>query len=435
VSEQPGDGSAGIVRSQPPAHGVDDIPFDPLDPRFIADPYPAYARVRETAGAWQRDGDPLWYLTRHADVHAAFRDRRLGVTFSHRYTPDELRLPPGVPVWRDPRWQAFAAFERWELLNLEPPVHTRLRRLVTEAFTPRTVEGMRARLTERARSLLEPGRQAGSIDLAGDYAQTFSLGIICDLIGVAAQDRATIKRLSDETVAMYEPAPSEAQRSASDAAAGEFRTYLLDVLALRRRRPAEDLLTALIDATVDGERLSDDQIVSTAMVLLMAGHEATVNATTNGVAALAAHPEAWQRIRRGEVAPRAAIEEILRFDPPLQWFARWVLDPGVVVGGVEIPVGARVALVLAAANRDPRRWPDADRFDVRRADTSHLTFGGGIHFCLGAPLARLELETTLTELARSEDELRILAPTTRRPTFQFRGYERLTIALGAPDRT
>ncbi len=406
-----------------------EIPFNPVDPRFIANPYPAYERVRESGAVWHPEGDHLWYLTRHADVHSAFRDRRLGTNFLHRYTPEELGLAPGIPVWRDPRWQDFAAFERWELLNLEPPVHTRLRRLVTEAFTPRSIEGLRLDIFGRARALLEPGRQAGSIDLVNDYAQQFSLGIICDLIGVAPADRETIKRLSDDTVAMYEPAPSEAQRIASDTAAGDFRRYLLDVVAIRRRTPAADLLTALLDATVEGERLSDDQIVSTAMVLLMAGHEATVNATTNGIAALAAHPDEWQRIRRGEISPRAAIEEILRFDPPLQWFERWVLDAGFSVDGIEIPVGSRVALVLAAANRDPRRWADPDRFDIRRADAGHLSLGGGIHFCIGAPLARMELEATLTELARTEAELVILPPTVRRPTFQFRGYERLEIAL------
>lgn len=411
--------------------GVDDgeIPFDPVDPRFIANPYPAYARIREATAVWHPDGDHLWYLTRHADVHAAFRDRRLGSNFLHRYTPEELGLAPGIPVWRDPRWEDFAAFERWELLNLEPPVHTRLRRLVTEAFTPRTVEGMRTGIVERARALLAPGREAGSIDLVNDYAQHFSLGIICDLIGVAPQDRETIKRLSDDTVAMYEPAPSEPQRIASNAAAGDFRHYLMDVIVDRRRHPGDDLLTALIDATVDGERLTDDQIVSTAMVLLMAGHEATVNATANGIAALAADPDQWRLIRRGEVTPRAALEEMLRFDPPLQWFERWVLDEGFRVGDVEIPVGGRVALVLAAANRDPRKYEQPDRFDIRRADTNHLSFGGGIHFCIGAPLARLELETTLTELARSEEELIVIPPTVRRPTFQFRGYERLEIAL------
>jgi unspecific monooxygenase len=409
-----------------------DISFDANDPAFVADPYPAYALVQEATAVWHPPGEHLWYLTRYADVHAAFRDRRLGTNFLHRYTPEELGLAPGIPVWRDPRWIDFATFERWELLNLEPPVHTRLRRLVTEAFTPRTVEGMRTSIEERARALLQPGRAAGSIDLVDDYAQHFSIGIICDLIGVAASDRETIKRLSDDTIRMYEPAPSDEQQAASNAAAGDFRRYLLDVVGERRRRPAPDLLSALIDATVEGERLTDDQIVSTAMVLLMAGHEATVNATTNGIAALAAHPDQWQRIRGGAVSPRAAIEEILRYDPPLQWFGRWVLDDGFEVDGVPIPRGSRVALVLAAANRDPRKYDDPARFDVRRGDTSHLSFGGGIHFCIGAPLARLELETTLTELARSEAELVIVEPPVRRSTFQFRGYERLVVAMSEP---
>ena len=412
---------------------VDALPsgpvFDPADPEFVSDPYPAYARVRESTAVWHPTGDPLWYLTRFADVHAGFRDRRLGTTFLHRYTPDELGLAPDVPEWRDPRWQDFQAFERWELLNLEPPLHTRLRRLVTEAFTPRTVDGLRSGTEKRARALLAPGREAGSIDLVGDYAQHFSLGIICGLIGVPASDEATILRWSDETVRMYEPAPSEGQQEASDEAAGSFRRYLLDLVTHRRARPADDLLSALLEATVDGERLTDDQIVSTAMVLLMAGHEAAVNATANGIAALAAHADQWRAIRSGQVAPRAAIEEILRFDPPLQWFERWVLDDGFEVDGVAIPVGSRVALVLAAANRDPRRHADPDRFDVGRPDTTHLSLGGGIHFCIGAPLARLELETTLTELARTEAELTILPPAVRRPTFQFRGYDRLVIAL------
>ena len=403
--------------------------IDPADPAFVADPYPAYARVREATPVWHPDGGHLWYLTRFADVHAAFRDRRLGTTFLHRYTPDELGLAPDIPVWRDPRWTDFQSFERWELLNLEPPLHTRLRRLVTEAFTPRTVEGLRAGTEARARSLLEPGRAAGSIDLVGDYAQHFSLGIICALIGVPPTDETMILAWSDATVRMYEPEPSDEQQGLSNDAAGSFRRYLLDVVADRRHAPTDDLLSALVDASVDGERLTDDQIVSTAMVLLMAGHEAAVNATANGIALLAAHPDQWGRIRDGEVTPRAAIEEILRFDPPLQWFERWVLDDGFEVAGVPIPLGSRVALVLAAANRDPRRHPDPERFDVARPDTTHLSLGGGIHFCIGAPLARLELETTLTELARTEAELVVQPPAVRRPTFQFRGYDRLVVAL------
>ncbi len=167
------------------------------------------------------------------------------------------------------------------------------------------------------------------------------------------------------------------------------------------------------------------------MVLLMAGHEATVNATSNGVAALAAHPDQWRLLRTGEASIREAIEEILRFDPPLQWFERWVLDEEVVLGGVPLAPGSRVALVIGAANRDPRRFTEPDRFDIRRTDAAHLSFGGGIHFCIGAPLARLELETTLAELLRTEAELEILPGAARRPTFQFRGWARLPIAIHA----
>jgi cytochrome P450 len=402
--------------------------LDPADPAFAADPYPAYAVAREAAAAFRQPGDHRTYLTRYDDVTAAFRDRRLGTTFLHRYTAEELGLDPGIPAWRDPRWTEFQAFERWELLNLEPPVHTRLRRLVLEAFTPRAVEALRGGIEARAAELLAPAREAGSVDLVA-YGQRFSLGIICDLIGVAPDDRETIKRLSDDTVSMYEPGASDAQRAIANRAAGEFRRYLLDVVRHRRTHPGDDLLAALLEATVDGDRLTDDQVVSTAMVLLMAGHEATVNATSNGVAALAAHPGEWQRIRRGEVPVRRAIEEILRWDPPLQWFERWVLDDGVELGGVEIAKGSRVALVIGAANRDPRRVPDPDRFDVGREDAAHVTFGGGIHFCIGAPLARMELEVTLGELATSEDELELGATPIRRPTFQFRGFERLEVAL------
>jgi len=406
--------------------------LDPSSAGFALDPYPAYAVARESAAVFRQPGDHRYYLTRYDDVHAAFRDRRLGSTFLHRYNPEELRLAPDIPTWRDPRWVDFQAFERWELLNLEPPAHTRLRRLVLEAFTPRAVEGLRTGVADRARVLLQAGRDRGSIELVNDYAQAFSLGIICDLIGISPADRETIKRLSDDTVSMYEPDRSEERQAQANSAAGDFRRYLLDVIAHRRANPRTDLLAALVEATVDGERLSDDQIASTAMVLLMAGHEATVNATANGVAALAAHPDEWRRIRTREVSIRAAIEEILRFDPPLQWFERWVLDEGVEIGDTPLPLGSRVALVIGAANRDPRRFPRPDEFDIARSDTAHLSLGGGIHFCIGAPLARLELETTLTALASTEPAIVVLPGATRRPTFQFRGWERLEIALG-PD--
>ena len=195
--------------------------LEPADPAFARDPYPAYAVARDRGAVFTQPDDPVVYLTRYQDVHAGFRDRRLGSTFLHRYTAEELNLAPGIPRWRDPRWTAFQAFERWELLNLEPPVHTRLRRLVLEAFTPRAVEALRGEVRTRAIGLLAECRERGVVDLAGDYGQRFSLGIICDLIGVAPEDRETIKRLSDDTVSMYEPGCSDEQQALADRAAGE----------------------------------------------------------------------------------------------------------------------------------------------------------------------------------------------------------------------
>ena len=403
--------------------------LDPASPAFAADPYPAYEAARGAGGVYRQPGDHRYYILGHDEVQAGFRDRRMGSTFLHRYTPGELGLAPDIPTWRDPRWAEFQAFERWELLNLEPPVHTRLRRLVLEAFTPRAVERMRAPIGDRASALLAEARERGALEVVGDYAGPFSLGIICDLIGVPREDRDAIKRLSDDTVAMYEPGRSEAVQARANEAAGDFRRFVLDLIRDRRARPGEDLLSGLLGATVDGEHLTDDQVASTAMVLLMAGHEATFNATSNGLAALAAHPDQWRLLQSGAVDVRAAVEEILRYDPPLQWFERWVLDEGVEIAGTPIPLGSRVALVIGAANRDARRFPSADRFDVTRKDTAHLSFGGGIHFCIGAPLARLELETTLRALLASEDELVVLPGARRSPTFQFRGWQRLQLAI------
>ncbi len=242
-----------------------------------------------------------------------------------------------------------------------------------------------------------------------------------------AGDRPALVPLSHRIVAMYEPDPAEARARDANAAAGEMRALMLDLVRERRQRDGDDLLAALCSARVDGEGLTDDQVASTAMVLLMAGHEATVNATTNGIVALAAHPGEWARVVSGEVAPRTAVEEILRYDPPLQLFERWVLDPGVEIDGVALRVGSRVAMLLGSANRDPRRFPEPERFDVERGDASHVAFGGGIHFCLGAPLARLEIETTLGLLAGRLPELRLAEAPVRRGGFQFRGFSRLLL--------
>ena len=280
--------------------------LDPADPGFAADPYPAYAIARDAAAAFQQPGDHRTYLTRYEDVHAGFRDRRLGSTFLHRYTPEELSLPPDVPAWRDPRWTDFQAFERWELLNLEPPVHTRLRRLVLEAFTPRAVEALRtpdrgaradAARTRPGARLGRPRRGLRPGLLAGDRVRPDRRRA-----GRPGHDQAPLGRHRRDV---------RAGRRRGDPVPRERGRGRLPALPARRHRPAAGHAAAttcsprLLEATVDGERLTDEQVASTAMVLLMAGHEATVNATANGVAALAAHPDQWQALRAGRgIGPR-----------------------------------------------------------------------------------------------------------------------------------
>jgi cytochrome P450 len=400
--------------------------FDPSDPTVALDPYPAYAAVREAGPVFYSPPTRLHFITRHADVFAAWRDRRLGSDFGTREGFDATAQP-----WRDGRYPDFARFERWDLIAIEPPDHTRLRRLVLAAFTPRAVEAQRAGIEACVRGAIAVARERGGLDIVRDLAEPLSLGIICDLIGVPAGDQQRVLELSHAVVSMYEPAPPDDQKASANVAAGEFLAYAHDLIRDRRRRPATDLLTSLVEADVEGERLDDDQIASTAMVLLMAGHEASVNAAANGVAAFGRHPDQWQALRAGQVDVEVAVEEVLRWDPPLQYFHRWVLEDGFIVGGaagVPIDRGERVGLMIGAANRDPRRFPDPDTFRIARGETAHLSFGGGIHFCVGASLARLELKLVLEGLVGALPEITILDGAERRPGFQFRGYRRLPVA-------
>jgi cytochrome P450 len=400
------------------------LAFDPSDPGFIADPYPTLSRLRESARVFYDEGRERWFVTRHEDVRSCLRDKRLGRNFRHVMTPEEIGVPP-----LDPRWQAFWQSERWSLLWIEPPDHTRIRKLVAAAFTPRSVEALREPARELARELLEPLAEKGRMDLLYDYAQPYSIAVICRMLGVPLDRHRDLLDWSHRMVKMYEfDVPDEAAERANRAAA-EFQEYVRELISERRAHPRDDMVTALVEARVEGGRLSDDEIVSTVIVLLNAGHEASVNTLGNGMLAFARHPEQWARVVGGDVHAAAAGEEMIRFDPPLQLFERWVLEDGFAIGDVAIPRGAKISMLFGSANRDPRVFERPDEFDVARENAAqHIGFGGGIHVCIGAPLARVELEASVDALRRYWPDFELAEEPRRTGAFVIWGLEALRLA-------
>src|SRR5690349_22027506 len=317
--------------------------FDPTEPAFLADPYPRLAELREATPLFYDERLERWFVTRHAEVRACLRDRRLGRNFRHVGNDDEFDAAQPL----DPRWQPFWNTERWSLLWLEPPEHTRIRKLVAAAFTPRSVESLREPSEQLARELLPDGR----FDLLRDYAQPYSIAVICRMLGVPTDRGRDLLDWSHAMVQMYELDTTLEQAEHATRAAAEFTEYVESLIEERRREARDDMVTRLVEVEVEGKRLTDAQIVSTMIVLLNAGHEATVNTLGNGVLALLRHPEQWRRLVEGEVGPAQAIEELIRWDPPLQLFERWVLEDRVEIAGSPVPRGAKVALLFGSANR------------------------------------------------------------------------------------
>lgn len=404
--------------------GLDEVieQFRVDDPSFIADPYPVLGRLRETTPIFRNPVTGQWTVTRFGDIHSLLRDRRLGRSYTHLYSHTELGRPQP-----DPRWEAFHRHEEWSLLCLEPPDHTRIRRLVSKVFTPSAVAAMRPRIEGFSAELLDRCRELGGFELLTDYAQPYSVAVICSMLGVPRADTRLLLDWSHAIVKMYELVTTGEVRERANRAAAEYIEYTKTLIAEKRRRPDGLLVSELVRVEDGGEMLDEDEIVSTTMVLLEAGHEATVNTLGNGLRALMLHPGEWRRVVEGEVPARVAVEEMLRWDPPLQLFERWVLEPGVEVGGERPEVGEEVAMLFGSAQRDPRRFEDPDRFDIGRGDPAHIGFGGGIHFCVGAPLARLELEVSVDGLAERFPGLSMAAEPEYQPNFVIRGLTGLRL--------
>ena len=295
--------------------------FDVDDPAFIADPYPVLNRLREATPVFWNEATSQWTLTRFSDVYETLRDRRLGRSYTHRYSHAQVgRAEP------DPRWASFHQHEQWSLLCLEPPDHTRIRRLVAKVFTPRAVAALRPSIEGFSDELLDRCRERGRFELLTDYAQPYSVAVICSMLGVPRSDTQLLLDWSHAIVKMYELNTSDDLKVRADTAAAEYIAYTKNLIAEKRRSPDGLLVSELVRVEDEGEVLTEDEIVSTTMVLLEAGHEATVNTLGNGTRALMLHPGEWRRLVDGEVVARDAIEEMLRWDAPLQLFERWVLD-------------------------------------------------------------------------------------------------------------
>ncbi len=409
----------------PPTFALDEssrsLSLDPRDPAFVQDPYPAYRRLLERAPVFHWREYDHWCFARHDDVGALLRDARFGRQVLHVMSRAELG-------WPEPpaRLTPFTAYERHSLLELEPPEHTRLRSLVNRSFLMRVTERLRPRLESLAHRLVDGFESRGEVELLDAFATPLPLLAICDVMGMPERRSRELLGWSDDIVAMYQARRDPDLERRAAAACEAFAACVRELLAERRARPTDDVLSALAESQVAGERLTEAEIVSTAMLFLIAGHEATVHGIGNGVKALL---ERGLDPRAALVDPERAVrlaEELLRLDTSLHLFTRYVLVD-TEVDGVRLARGDRVGLLLAAANHDPSRFESPHELRPDRSPNPHVSFGGGIHFCVGAPLARMELQVGLRVLFERLPGLSLAAPPHYRDTYHFRGLEALRL--------
>ncbi|WDR03418.1 cytochrome P450 [Devosia algicola] len=397
------------------------VTADPRNPDFYQNPYALYDRLhRNDPRFFWKDYDH-WCFASFKDVSALLRDRRFGRQILHVATRDELGMPAPKP-----HVAAFDQTEKYSLLALEPPEHTRLRGLVNRAFVSRHVEQLRPRIAELANEMIDGFVADGGTDLIKSFAAPIPAIVIAEMIGLPAEMAPQLLNWSNRMVAMYMYGVTEATEIDANQASVDFMDYLGTEITERRRSPRSDLLTHMLTAEIDGTRLSDDEVISTAILLLNAGHEATVHTTGNGVKSILESGLDPRILFASDAQAAATVEECLRFDAPLHLFTRYALDD-IEYGGRQFRKGETIGLMLGAANRDPQRFSNANAFDPFRADGANVSFGAGIHFCIGAPLARIELQVAFTELFKRLPGLQLAEPPSYNNVYHFHGLERLVV--------
>jgi pimeloyl-[acyl-carrier protein] synthase len=392
--------------------------FNPMDPEFLADPYPTYHRLRDEDPVHHSPMD-FWVLTRYEDVAAVLRDPRfikepLVSMVAARFG---VSVPPGVGL---------------SMLDRDPPDHTRLRSLVSKAFTPRVVEGLRPRIQKMVDEFITRAEAVGTMDLIEEFAYPIPVNVICEMLGVPVEDHERFKGWSLDIArgldSVWLPPESEIPKR-SGAARHAIGDYMRALIAERRASPRGDLLSALIAAEEAGDKLSEDELIATCILLLIAGHETTVNLIGNGTLALLRHPEELRRLRETPGLITSAVEELLRYDGPVQRTAR-MTSTEVTIGGRTIAKGEMVMPFIGAADRDPAQFPDPDRLALGRADNRHIAFGWGIHFCLGAPLARVEGQIAIDTLVRRLPRLTLVDDEPEyRQSLTLRGLKALPVTF------
>ncbi|MGL4490317.1 MAG: cytochrome P450 [Rhizobiaceae bacterium] len=395
------------------------VMLDPRTPAFFQDPYTAYSHLHAHCPTFYWENYGMWCFGRYDDVSGLLRDKRFG--------RENRWGAPLKPASGREHIADFDRVERGSLLELEPPAHSRLRTLVNRAFVSRSVERLKPRIERLANELIDQFPAHEPFDLLPAFATPIPLIVICELLGVPAEEADNLLNWSHAMCEMYVPSRSRDSEVHANAASAAFHDFLTSHIKVHRHKGTDDLLSALIAVRDTGEKLSDDELVSTCVLLLNAGHEATVHQTGNAVKTILETKTSPHKLFETSEARAATVEEALRFDAPLHMFTRYAYETVDFGDGVIVKEGESIGLLLGMANHDPKVFDAPNKFLPGRSDQKNVSFGAGIHFCVGAPLARLELQTSLKVLFDRLPTLSLNAQPLYRNSFHFHGLQQLLV--------